>query len=220
MTLNARQRADLDNYITGHYGEDQFRDEPTDDFADMDAEGAVRRLLWHIGEDPTRDGLAKTPGRVVRALAELTAGYSIDTDALMATTFAVNVDQLIVVSGIRLVSLCEHHLLPFTGTAVVGYLPAGGRVVGMSKIARLVDAFARRLQVQERLTEQIADTIQGQLQPLGVGVVIRAHHSCMGLRGPVQPNAMMTTSALRGALLDKAEARAEFLDLAHNGNHQ
>ncbi len=182
------------------------------------AEDAVRDLLRRVGEDPTREGLAETPRRVVKALLELTSGYGVDVDALMDTTFEAKFDQLILVTGIRVVSVCEHHLLPFTGSAVVGYIPGGGRVVGLSKIPRLVDAYARRLQIQERLTEQVADKIQECLQPIGVGVVIRAHHSCMGIRGAQQPNAAMTTSALRGALLDKPEARAEFMALAQNGH--
>jgi GTP cyclohydrolase I len=183
------------------------------------AEEAVRVLLDVVGETD-REGLRDTPRRVVRTLMELTAGYDVDVDKLLQTTFDMdrNLDQLVVVTGIRLVSLCEHHMLPFTGSAVVGYIPAGGRVVGLSKIPRLVDAYARRLQVQERLTEQIADKLAERLQPVGVGVVIRAHHACMGIRGAQQPTAMMTTSALRGALLDKPAARAEFMALAQNGH--
>lgn len=181
------------------------------------SELAVRTLLSVLGEDPEREGLVKTPERVVRALREMTSGYHVDVEALLKTTFTEPADQMVVVTGIRVVSMCEHHMLPFTGTAVVGYIP-DGRVVGLSKLPRVVDAFARRLQVQERLTEQVADAINQHLRPKGVGVVIRAHHACMGIRGAMQPTAMMTTSALRGVILEKAEARAEFLALA-NGAH-
>lgn len=178
--------------------------------------GVVALLEW-IGENPNREGLIETPRRVVEAYEELTAGYRADVGSILGVTFPDTCDEMVVVSGIRLVSLCEHHLLPFTGTVVVGYVP-NGRVVGLSKIPRMVDALARRLQVQERLTEQIADALVEHLAPLGVGVLIRAHHSCMGLRGAMQPDAIMTTSALRGVLLEKPEARAEFLALARNGD--
>lgn len=179
-------------------------------------EAAVRELLVLAGEDPDRPGLVRTPARVVRALAELTSGYGADIPALLGVVFPDKADEMVVVSGIRVQSLCEHHMLPFTGTAAVGYLPNGG-VVGLSKLARVVDAFARRLQVQERLTEQIADAIEQHLHPKGVGVVLRCEHMCMSLRGAMQPNSHTTTSAMRGALLTKPEARAEFLALARNG---
>ena len=177
---------------------------------------AVRVLLELIGEDPDRPGLIATPRRVVDALVEMTSGYSMDPAALLGVTFPDTCDEMVVVGPIRFVSLCEHHMLPFTGSATVGYVP-DGRVVGLSKIPRVVVAFAKRLQVQERLTEQIADTINEVLMPKGVGVVIRAHHSCMGVRGVMQPDTVMTTSALRGVMLDKPEARAEFLAFARNG---
>lgn len=177
---------------------------------------AVEDLLAFLGEDLTRPGLVRTPTRVAKAMLELTAGYHTDVGELLGVTFPDAADQMVVVGGIRVVSLCEHHLLPFTGTAVVGYLP-NGRVVGLSKIPKTVDAFARRLQVQERLTEQIADALVEHLDPLGVGVLIRAHHSCAGLRGALQPDLTMTTSAMRGVMLTKPEARAEFMALARNG---
>lgn len=180
---------------------------------------AVRELLAVLGEDPERDGLQRTPERVVRALAELMAGRDVDVAKLLATTFEDSCDEMVVVTGIRVASLCEHHLLPFTGTAAVGYIP-NGRVVGLSKLPRVVEAYARRLQLQERLTAQIADAIAEGLNAKGVGVVITAHHSCMGLRGVTQPQAAMTTSALRGAMRETAEARAEFLALARAGNGQ
>jgi len=178
---------------------------------------AVRELITSLGEDPDRDGLVDTPIRVVDAFYELTRGYGADVEAMLGVTFVESYDQMVTVAGIRVVSLCEHHLLPFTGTAVVGYVP-NGRVVGLSKLARVVDAYARRLQVQERLTNQVADAIEQHLEPKGVGVIITAHHSCMGLRGAMQPDAVMITSALRGVMLDKPEARAEFLAFARNGS--
>ncbi len=153
---------------------------------------------------------------MVKALGELTTGYDADIASILSTTFTEKCDEMVLVTGIRVVSLCEHHLLPFTGTAVVGYVP-DEKVVGLSKLPRLVDAFARRLQVQERLTEQIATALIDHLKPKGVGVVIRAHHACMGLRGITQPNAEMTTSALKGVMREVPEARAEFLALARDG---
>lgn len=189
-------------------------------FRRENAQGArqgVRDLLYHIGEDPNREGLLDTPRRVVDALVELTDGYAADIAGILGVTFPDTCDEMVVVTGIRVVSLCEHHLLPFTGTAALAYVP-NGRVVGLSKLPRMVTAFAHRLQVQERLTEQVADALVEHLGPLGVGVVIRAQHSCAGLRGAVQPDMVMTTSALRGVLLEKPEARAEFLALARNGH--
>lgn len=170
---------------------------------------AVRRLLQHLGEDPDREGLQNTPTRVVKALTELTSGYRQDPAAILATTFDVAHDQMIHVAGITVHSLCEHHMLPFIGTAHVAYVPTD-RVVGLSKIPRVVHAFARRLQVQERLTDQIADAIAANLNAKGVGVRITAHHACMGLRGVQEPAATMTTTALRGAFFDPA-VRDEFL---------
>lgn len=173
-------------------------------------EDAVARLIQWVGDDPTRNGLRNTPGRVTRALRELLSGYDEDAAAHLAVTFDDNCDQMVVVSGIKFTSMCEHHMLPFTGTATVGYLP-NGNVVGLSKLARTVDVFARRLQVQERLTEQVADAMDTHLAPLGCGVVITAHHSCMGLRGALKPDALMTTSALRGKFLHDPTVRSEFL---------
>lgn len=174
---------------------------------------AVRRLLQHIGEDPNREGLLDTPKRVVKAMAEMTVGYHDDPAAILSTVFEEQHDQMVVLEGIEFTSLCEHHLLPFVGTATVGYIPAG-RVVGLSKLARIVECFARRLQVQERMTDQIAGAIQQELEPRGVGVVIRAHHSCMGCRGVRKPAALMTTSSLAGLIKDDPAARAEFLSFS------
>lgn len=175
------------------------------------AEQGIRELLHHIGEDVTREGLIDTPKRVVKAYTELTQGYAIDPATILATTFDVgDVDQMIHVRDITFVSLCEHHMLPFTGTAHVAYIPQQ-RVVGLSKIPRTVHAYAARLQVQERLTQQIADALQTHLDPLGVGVTITAHHACMGLRGARQPDAQMTTTALTGVFRDST-VRTEFLN--------
>lgn len=175
---------------------------------------AVRSLLEYVGEDPDREGLVDTPGRVLRALAELTQGHLQDPSVILERTFPDHYDEMVVLRGVTFTSLCEHHLLPFVGTARVGYIPAPGRgVVGLSKLARLVQCFAQRLQVQERMTMQIADALEEHLHPLGVGVLVEAHHSCMGCRGVRQPGAVMVTSALRGALRDEPETRAEFLSL-------
>lgn len=165
------------------------------------------RVDWNNGS------LLDTPTRYYRALYEMTEGYYDDPRVILSRTFAVEHDAMIVLSGIRFTSLCEHHLLPFVGTAAVGYVP-GDRVVGISKLARLVTCYAKRLQVQERLTDQIADAIMEHLAPKGAGALVRAHHSCMGCRGAMQPDALMTTSALRGVMLDKPEAREEFLSLS------
>jgi GTP cyclohydrolase I len=175
----------------------------------------VRRLLESIdGEDVTRDGLADTPMRVAKALHEMTAGYAVDVAGILATTFDHDgAGGLIISKGIPFASLCEHHMLPFIGTATVGYVPLGGSIVGLSKLARTVDAFARRLQVHERLTAQIADAIDVHLRPLGVGVVIEAEHTCQSIRG-VRKAAPMVTSELRGMLRERPDLRAEFLALA------
>lgn len=177
------------------------------------AEAAVRSLLLHIGEDPDREGLLKTPARVAKALREMTAGYNDDPDEILSARFdSDGYDEMVLLRGIKFVSLCEHHMLVFAGIASVGYVP-GNRVVGISKLARLVQCYAKRLQIQERMTRQIADAIEEHVQPLGCGVVVRARHSCMGCRGVRQPEADMVTSAMTGALRDRPEARAEFLSL-------
>lgn len=180
-------------------------------------EDAVVRLLEFIGEDPHRDGLLATPGRVLKAWREMTAGYQQDPAVILSTTFEVEHDQMIVVRGVPFVSTCEHHLMPFTGTATVAYIPnpEKARVVGLSKLARLVHCYARRLQVQERMTDQIAEAIKTHLDPLGVGVVIQAHHTCMSARG-VQSAGDMVTARHLGVMFDKPEARAELLAL-HRG---
>jgi len=186
-----------------------------------DCIAAVETLLRGIGEDPDREGLEDTPKRYVKALLELTEGYREDPAEILETQFDVPYDQMVVVSGIEFTSLCEHHILPFTGKAVVGYIPRD-RVVGLSKIARVVHVFARRLQVQERLTQQIAEAIQEHVEPIGVGVVVTATHQCMTIRGAKEDmDAKMTTSALLGVMRDSPDARAEFLALARtNGGHK
>jgi GTP cyclohydrolase I len=179
------------------------------------AEEAVRTLLAYAGEDPTREGLVETPARVVRSYDEFFAGYSADPAKLLATTFgdAAGYDEMVVLRHITLHSHCEHHMVAFVGTATVGYLPKD-RVVGISKLARLVDAYARRLQVQERLTKQIADALEEHLRPRGIGVLVESAHECMTTRGVHKPGATMVTSDLRGAFREDGRLRAEFLALA------
>ena len=172
----------------------------------------IRDLLIYVGEDVDREGLLDTPKRVAKAYREMTEGYHADIPAILGTTFDVgNVDEMIVVRNLEFVSLCEHHLLPFTGTASVAYIPKD-RVVGLSKIGRLLDAYSRRLQVQERLTTQITTALDEYLNTQGSACVITAHHSCMGCRGVRKPTAEMVTSSLTGAFRDH-EVRAEFLYL-------
>jgi GTP cyclohydrolase IA len=194
-------------------GEDrQRRHLPT--FDQARAEAAVRELLLACGEDPTREGLQDTPARVARSLREMFAGLYTDPDRVLDKTFAECHEELVLIKDIPLYSTCEHHLLPFHGVAHVGYIPdERGRVCGLSKIARLVDLYARRPQVQERLTSQIADAIVRRLDPRGVIVVIEAEHLCMGVRGIRKPGAITTTSAVRGQLKTSASSRAEALDL-------
>lgn len=175
-------------------------------------EDAVVRLLQWIGEDPSREGLVDTPRRVVKAFHEMTAGLRQDPYSVLGTVFNESSDEMVVVRGIRFSSMCEHHLLPFTGTAAVGYVPRE-RVIGLSKIPRLVEVFAKRPQVQERMTNQIAETLIAALDPKGVGVVVKAHHSCMGCRGVRQPDAEMITSSMLGCMRHDPAARQELLRL-------
>jgi GTP cyclohydrolase I len=176
-----------------------------------DARAGVEALLTFLGEDVTRDGLIDTAARHVRAMSELCSGYDTDVAALLDTTFAVAYDEMIVVRGVEFISLCEHHLLPFSGHITVGYVPTD-RVVGLSKIARVIEAFSHRLQIQERMTHQIATALNDNLHPLGVGVVVTAQHSCMAMRG-VRKHGEMVTSCMTGLLRDNPEARAELLAL-------
>jgi len=178
------------------------------------AEAAIRELLYAIGEDPDRDGLLDTPARVARAYREMFAGLYIDPDSVLNTTFDEEHDEMVIVKEIPLYSTCEHHLVSFHGVAHVGYIPGkDGRVTGLSKIARLVDLYAKRPQVQERLTSQIADALVNKLDPSGVIVVIEAEHLCMAMRGVRKPGAVTTTSAVRGQFKTSAASRAEALDL-------
>jgi GTP cyclohydrolase I len=180
------------------------------------AEQAVKHLLQWIGEDARRPGLEDTPARVAKALKEMTSGYQSSPEEILGTVFEEEYDEMVVVQGIRYYSLCEHHMMPFTGTCDVAYVP-DGRIVGLSKIPRLVECFARRLQVQERMTKQVASALEEHLEPLGVGVVVRGHHACCENRGVGSRN-MMVTSDLRGVLRTKPEARAEFLDLSRKAD--
>jgi GTP cyclohydrolase IA len=182
------------------------------EFPNHEAERAVETLLRWVGEDPERDGLADTPARVAKAFREMTSGYLEDPAEILSRTFEETSDEMVILRGITFQSMCEHHLLPFLGTATVGYLP--GKVVGISKLARLVNCFARRLQIQERLTRQIADAVERHLEARGVAVVIKAQHLCMACRGVRQMESEMVTSAMLGTLRTDATSRAEFLRLA------
>ena len=176
----------------------------------------VRQLLAALGEDPTREGLLETPRRVEQSLRFLTSGYDVDIDDLInGALFTVPYNEMVIVRDIDLYSLCEHHLLPFFGKAHVAYIP-DGKVIGLSKVPRIVDAFARRLQVQERLTSQIAATIEEKIRPLGVAVVIEATHLCMAMRGVEKQNSVTVTSAMRGVFHQDPRTRAEFLELIHH----
>ena len=178
------------------------------------AEAAVRTLLAWAGDDPDREGLLETPARVVRAYEEFFAGYDADPDAVLAKTFGEvdGYEEMVVVRDIRLESHCEHHMVPFVGVAHVAYLPRG-RVVGLSKLARVVEAYAKRLQVQERLTVQIAEALDRVLAPRGVGVVVEARHECMSCRGVRKPGSATVTSHLLGRFRDDPDTRREFLEL-------
>jgi GTP cyclohydrolase I len=181
-------------------------------------EHAVRDILAEIGENPDRDGLRGTPGRVHRMYHELTAGYHVDPDRLInGAIFVVDYSEMVVVKGIEFYSLCEHHLLPFFGTASVGYLPRD-RVIGLSKIPRIVEMYARRLQVQERLTQQVADFLMERIDPLGVGVVIEAQHLCTAMRGVRKGGTTMVTSAVLGQFRRSQRSRDEFLAHLERGN--
>jgi len=177
-----------------------------------EAEAAVRTLIEWAGDDPEREGLRDTPERVARAYKQLFSGYDVDPRRYLETTFQETggYDELVVLQNVRVVSFCEHHMLPVVGKAHIGYLPRD-RVIGISKLARVVEGFARRLQIQERLTADIADAIQEILNPVGVGVVIEAEHSCMTLRGVNTPTSRLTTSRMLGGLRDDERLRAEFL---------
>ena len=178
-------------------------------------EDSVRQILAYIGEDPNREGLVKTPYRVARAYEYLTKGYDQDPkEVINKAMFTEDYQEMVLVKDIDFFSLCEHHLLPFFGRAHVAYIPKH-RIVGLSKVARLVEVFSRRLQVQERLTTQVANTIMEELDPLGVGVVIRAEHLCMRMRGVEKQNSIVTTSAMLGAFRTQQPTREEFITLVN-----
>jgi GTP cyclohydrolase I len=191
-------------------GSDRGGDATHDAGPNGHVEAAVRRILEEIGEDPDRQGLVGTPERVHRMYTELTAGYHVDPDRLLnGAIFDVDYSEMVVVKDIPFYSLCEHHLLPFFGTAAVAYIPKG-RVIGLSKIPRIVEMYARRLQVQERLTQQVADFLQARLGPGGTGVVIEATHLCAVMRGIRKPGTVMTTSHVLGLFRTSEKTRAEF----------
>ena len=181
------------------------------------AEAAVRELLLAVGEDPDRDGLLQTPARVARAYAEQFAGLFTDPSEVLQTSFDENHNEMILMRDIDLYSTCEHHLVPFFGQAHVGYIPGpDGRVTGLSKLARLVDGYAKRPQVQERLTTQIADALMDELSPIGAACVIEATHTCMTIRGAKKHGSTMVTSALRGIFKENPSSRNEILTLMYN----
>src|SRR5215813_5482168 len=179
-------------------------------------EELVRETLVRLGEDPKREGLVRTPERVQRALEYLTRGYKEDADAMLkGALFTVSYDEMVIVKDVEMFSLCEHHMLPFFGKVHVAYIP-NGKVIGLSKIPRLVEIFSRRLQIQERLTTQIAETIQNAIHPQGVGVVIEARHLCMMMRGVEKQHSAAVTSSMLGSFRQELETRNEFLSLIHN----
>ena len=178
----------------------------------------VRQLLTVLGENPSREGLVETPRRVDKSLRFLTSGYQANIDSIVnGALFTVSYNEMVMVRDIDMYSLCEHHLLPFFGKCHVAYIP-DGKVIGLSKIPRIVDVFARRLQVQERLTTEIAETLESKLKPLGVAVVIEATHLCMAMRGVEKQNSVTVTSAMRGVFHRDQRTRAEFLELIHRGS--
>jgi GTP cyclohydrolase I len=203
----------------------EIESDPVDDLVagspdDGVVEAAVRDILSEIGEDPEREGLRRTPSRVDRMYRELTAGYHVDPERLVnGAIFAVDYNEMVVVKGIEFYSLCEHHLLPFFGTVAVGYLPRE-RVIGLSKIPRVVEMYARRLQVQERLTQEIAEFLMDRIEPYGVGVVIEAQHMCTAMRGVRKGGATMVTSAVLGQFRRSQRTREEFLAHLERGDNR
>jgi len=186
--------------------------------ADHSTQDLYREILTRIGEDPSRDGLLRTPERMEKAMAFLTRGYNMNvTDVLHGALFDVEYDEMVIVKDVEFFSMCEHHLLPFFGKAHIAYLP-NGKVIGLSKIARLVDVFARRLQVQERLTRQIADAIAEAIDPQGVAVILEAQHLCMMMRGVEKQHSSTVTSAMLGVFKTQLQTRNEFLSLVRRSN--
>ncbi|MCE2663523.1 MAG: GTP cyclohydrolase I FolE [Microcystis sp. M53603_WE2] len=210
MTL-AKSKAIFDNDDYNHFPE--VITEPKSPVSEAEMMQAVRTLLLGSGEDPDREGLRDTPKRVVKALKFLTSGYQQSLDELLnGAVFHENANEMVLIRDIDMFSSCEHHILPIIGRAHVAYIP-NGKVIGLSKIARICEMYARRLQVQERLTAQIADALQGLLQPQGVAVVIEATHMCMVMRGVEKPGSWTSTSAVRGIFADSAKTRQEFMSL-------
>ncbi|MDR7280285.1 GTP cyclohydrolase I FolE [Catenuloplanes atrovinosus] len=203
------------DYLAARLVDGKLSGTPVEDAVDLPRiENAVREILLALGEDPDRDGLKRTPARVARAYAELFAGLRVDPAQVLTTTFEANHDELVLVRDIDVMSLCEHHLLPFRGVAHIGYIPGThGRITGLSKLARLVEVFARRPQVQERLTSQIADLLTESLDPRGVIVVMECEHMCMAMRGIQKSGSKTITSAVRGGLQTDAKSRAEAMSL-------
>jgi GTP cyclohydrolase IA len=205
-----RKRGDQDKRQSGKVV--QLRKQPN---PKTTVEDNVRQILAHIGEDPNREGLVKTPYRVARAYEYLTKGYAQDPkEVINQAMFTEDYQEMVLVKDIDFFSLCEHHLLPFFGRAHIAYIPKH-RIVGLSKVARLVEVFSRRLQVQERLTTQLANTLMEELDPMGVGVVIRAEHLCMRMRGVEKQNSIVTTSAMLGAFRTQQPTREEFITLVN-----
>ena len=204
------------NIVTDIIGKDQIAAAFSDEIPNALAIDAVHKLLSYVGENPNRGGLEETPKRVLKAWKDWTSGYGVDPASVLKTfeDGAESYDQMIVVKDIPFYSHCEHHMAPFFGTATIAYIP-NGKIVGLSKLSRLLDVFARRLQVQERLTSQIADALMEHLKPLGCGVVIQARHMCMESRGVCKQGHHTVTSSLKGVIREQPETRAEFLSLAH-----
>lgn len=174
---------------------------------------AVRTLLRYVGENPDREGLQDTPDRFCRALLEMTEGYQVSPEEILSTTFESESDEMVLLKNIEFTSVCEHHLLSFTGKAHIAYLPSEGRIVGLSKLARIVDVYSQRLQVQERLTQQVANAIEKHLKPQGVAVVFEGIHSCMCVRGVRKQNSTMITSTMLGQFRNSLASRNEFMSL-------
>ncbi|HEX6503878.1 MAG TPA: GTP cyclohydrolase I FolE [Terriglobales bacterium] len=182
-------------------------------------EELIREMIIRLGEDPDREGLGRTPARVHKAFEYLTRGYQQDPDVLLkGALFTVHYDEMVIVKDVEMFSLCEHHMLPFFGKVHVAYIP-NGKVIGLSKIPRLIEIFSRRLQIQERLTTQIAESIQKAIQPLGVGVVVEARHLCMMMRGVEKQHSSAVTSSMLGCFREEQETRTEFLSLIRNKNN-
>ena len=193
-------------------------DSPPRGSTPLELDELIRQMLSHLGENPDREGLLRTPGRVAKSMRWLTRGYDQTvSDAIGNAVFEEKHESMVLVRDVEVYSLCEHHMLPFFGKAHIAYYP-NGRIVGLSKLPRVVDVFARRLQLQERLTDQIADALMEVLEPMGVGVVVEAYHLCMMMRGVEKQNSKTVTSALRGIFRDDAKTRDEFLRLAHGGH--